>query len=203
MSDGAGDISLLGDVQRDEAAEVLADAFRDNPVYVAALRGASPDARRKKLGKLYRGFAAACLRIGEASAVLTDGKIVAVALAYPPGRYPFSFGTWLVNGLPAAFVGPGHTLRLARLDGWMRKNHLQGPHWYLYQLGVLPSLQGKGLGTRLLRRHIALAERDGVPCYLETDTEENVSYYSRFGYRVTADQVVPGVGVRMWLMLRD
>jgi hypothetical protein len=196
-------ISLLVPEQRDEAAEVLADAFRDNPVCVGTLRGASPEARRKKLGRLYRGFAAACLRVGEASAVLSDGKIVAVALAYPPGRYPFSFGTWLVNGVRAALVGPGHTIRLARPRRVDAKAPFPGTALVSVPTGSPAVAAGKGA------RHPAAsqAHRDrgtrSRPLLPGDRHRRERLVYARFGYRVTDDKLVPGVGVRMWLMLRD
>ena len=42
-----------------------------------------------------------------------------------------------------------------------------GPHWYLNCLAVAPGAQGRGAGGQLLSTLGVLADRDGVPIYLE------------------------------------
>lgn len=76
------------------------------------------------------------------------------------------------------------------------------PHWYLAVLGVDPPHQGSGLGTALLAPVLAACDRDGVGAYLETATERDVAFYSRFGFRVTGEVRFPG-GPPVWPMWRD
>ena len=46
------------------------------------------------------------------------------------------------------------------------------------------------------------ADADGVPCYLETETPENVAYYMHHGFDVRTEWDVPSDGPQMWGMLR-
>lgn len=75
-------------------------------------------------------------------------------------------------------------------------------HWYLNLLGTHPDWQRQGIGLDLMRQGFALADRDGLPCYLETETIENVAYYLRHGFVVRSEWDLPLEGPHMWGMLR-
>ncbi len=45
------------------------------------------------------------------------------------------------------------------------------------------------------------AATEGLPCYLETETIENVAYYRHHGFEVRSEWDVP-TGPHMWGMLR-
>jgi ribosomal protein S18 acetylase RimI-like enzyme len=184
-----------------EAAQVLSAAFCDTPVFGAVL-GGSGDVRRRKLARVFGSFAATNVRHGDPTAVLVDGRVAAVSLVFAPGAYPLSFAAWARNGLGALTVGPRATWKLARVDGYMQQRHFKDPHFYLFVLGVDPSRQGQGHGGALLRALNARADQQRMPCYLETDDRKNVGLYERFGYVVTDEGTLPGVGLPMWLMLR-
>ena len=66
---------------------------------------------------------------------------------------------------------------------WARHDPLD-QHWHLGPVGVLPSHQGKGIGTRLLSRFCQEVDACLSPAYLETDTDKNVRFYERFGFEV-------------------
>eukprot|EP01045_Picozoa_sp_COSAG04_P008235 COSAG04_NODE_452_length_14117_cov_2.295834_2_plen_439_part_00 len=113
---------------------------------------------------------------------LPDGTLGAVCLAHPyigdnGGR----------GGPPAVYpdIGPGPIDR-GELGDWARKraewfyggkgNLLDrlhgecapGPHWYVQIMAVDPAQQGKGLCGRALRAISFLADKAGVPCFLDT-----------------------------------
>ena len=68
------------------------------------------------------------------------------------------------------------------------------PHWYLEVLSVRPEHQRQGLGSRLVTPILERADRDHVPCDLETADPDNVAFYRRFGFEVVdpALEVIPG-----------
>ena len=68
------------------------------------------------------------------------------------------------------------------------------PHWYLEVLSVRPEHQRHGLGSRLVTPILERADRDQVPCDLDTADPANVAFYRRFGFEVVdpALEVVPG-----------
>lgn len=77
-----------------------------------------------------------------------------------------------------------------------------GPHWYLGVLATDPARQGRGLGRAVLGPVLGAADRAGLPSYLETATEANVSFYEGSGFRAVRDARMPA-GPRVWLMRRD
>jgi ribosomal protein S18 acetylase RimI-like enzyme len=182
-------------------ARALARAFRDNQGFVAGLRGVAPDGRERKLRRIFGAFAKVCMQLGDATVVMAGDAVAGAALAYPPGRYPLGPLGWLRNGLGAATIGLGHTIRLARLDGYMHARQPKTPHWYLFVLGVDPAHQGTGVGGRLLARLGERADAAHHDSFLETDEERNVGLYRRYGYEVVEEGPTP-LGFRMWHMVR-
>lgn len=55
---------------------------------------------------------------------------------------------------------------------------------YLWFLGVDPTAQHKGIGSKLLRDIIAYANQKNLPVFLETSTLENLPWYERFGFKI-------------------
>ena len=79
-----------------------------------------------------------------------------------------------------------------------------GPYIHLLIMGVSQEFQGKGFGGKLLRAVIEKAETEGKPIYLETQKEENVSLYEKYGFSVKKKIILPEpLNLPMWLMLRD
>ena len=72
------------------------------------------------------------------------------------------------------------------LNEWARRDPLN-QHWHLGPVGVLPSHQGKGIGTKLLGRFCKEVDACLAPAYLETDTDKNVRFYGRFGFQVVKE----------------
>jgi predicted N-acetyltransferase YhbS len=81
---------------------------------------------------------------------------------------------------------------------WARHDPLE-QHWHLGPVGVLPSHQGKGMGTKLLSRFCQEVDACLSPAYLETDTDKNERFYKRFGFEVVKEAEIFDVKNRyMW-----
>ena len=79
-----------------------------------------------------------------------------------------------------------------------------GPNIHLLIMGVSHESQGKGYGGQLLRAIIEKAEEERKPIYLETQKEENVSLYEKFGFSVRNKVILPEpLNLPMWLMVRE
>jgi ribosomal protein S18 acetylase RimI-like enzyme len=79
------------------------------------------------------------------------------------------------------------------------------PHWYLNMLATHPDWQRQGLGAALMGEVFRIADGQGLPCYLETETPDNVAYYRHHGFEVRSEWnlLTPdGPGPHMWGMLR-
>jgi ribosomal protein S18 acetylase RimI-like enzyme len=84
-----------------------------------------------------------------------------------------------------------------------RKENMKGtPFIYLQIIGVASEFQGQGFGGKLLRALIEKSEQVEMPVYLETETEQNVSLYERFGFKVVKRIILPVINLPMWEMAR-
>jgi ribosomal protein S18 acetylase RimI-like enzyme len=198
-------VSKLGPDQVDAAADLLSRSFETTPDYTHMFP--DPYTRRDAL----RGFMRA--PVGDAVAEGTcwgawDGQtLVGIACWQAPGRYPWSLGRNL-RALPSFMTvlrhAPGSVLDLIRfgsnVDAHFPKDRRL---WYLQVIGVSPEAQGLGVGSSLLEPAVDLADREQVPCYLETSNPEAVPFYQRSGFEIEAEGVeLMAGGPTYWLMTR-
>lgn len=84
----------------------------------------------------------------------------------------------------------------------IHKSRVPEPHWYLMVLGVDPELQNQGAGSAIVREGLAHADRESVPCYLETSERRNLAFYERHGFVVVEEATLGKGGPPAWAMLR-
>jgi ribosomal protein S18 acetylase RimI-like enzyme len=126
--------------------------------------------------------------------------VVAMAGWIPPGRPEVE-----PDGLVRIDFPDWQLARFAAIGEAMVANTPPEPHWYLNMLGTHPDWQRQGLGSALMAAVFETADTDGLPCYLETETEANVAYYRRHGFEVRTEwdlRTDDGDGPHMWGMLR-
>lgn len=63
-------------------------------------------------------------------------------------------------------------------------------HWHLGPIGVLPSHQGMGIGSRLMQRFCKEVDACSAKAYLETDLDENVRFYKKFGFEIISKSII-------------
>lgn len=159
----------------------LAAAFADDP----ALAWIFPDAARRpaRLTRFFDLITRADARLALAHvACAADGRIVGAALWRPPGQWALPTASLVANLPRLAATFTTALPRTLGLMGAMDHQHDRRPHWYLQFIGVVPQVQGQGLGGALLRTGLARAA--GAPCYLETATPSNVGLYQAHGFGV-------------------
>ena len=59
-------------------------------------------------------------------------------------------------------------------------------HWHLGPFGVLPSHRRFGIGTALMKIFCKEVDKCLATAFLETDFDENVLYYKKFGFEIVA-----------------
>jgi ribosomal protein S18 acetylase RimI-like enzyme len=166
------------------AAELLARAFRDNPLNRAVIshRSATRRLRANRWGMQTQ--LPTVSRHGLCLAARRDGPLVGGLLSVPPGRWPLPLPAWRDRIRCLFGQGLGVSGRWARVAELLHEHHEPLPHWYLALLGVEPAMQGSGVGAALLQAWLRLVDADGRGAYLETDTLRNVAFYERAGFRV-------------------
>jgi GNAT superfamily N-acetyltransferase len=190
-----------GDV--DSCARVLAEAFQPDPGTIVFL---PHDAERSAiLPDFFRTFVAAALFEG-GDIVVAGEPITGVASWFGPERHGPSQDAMGAHGFGAILerMGPDATGRLLAMLQEIEATHdrlATEPHLRLEFFGVIPAVQGTGIGTALIEHGHRRADALGIACYLETFTEPNVRYYERRGYRTVGEFTI-GDGVRGYGMLR-
>jgi GNAT superfamily N-acetyltransferase len=84
----------------------------------------------------------------------------------------------------------------------LHKRDVPPEHWYLFLLGIDPSRQGQGVGGTIIQPVLERADKDRLPCYLETTKERNLDFYGKHGFDVVVDDRIND-GPRYWTMKRD
>ena len=202
-------VVLLFPNQYAEAAAVLGRAFVNDPLLLAIV-GGNTDQRDlpRSMGAVFASVLRDHRAHGQPVWGAIDGdRVVAAAVVEHEARPASALATAL-GGLPAipalvkAIGWAGLMRGLSALDT-LARNRPPEPHVYLNILGVEPSMQRRHLGSAILDylRDMTAASYSGlVGVYLETATEANVAYYTRFGYRVIGE--IHPLGARMWRMLQ-
>jgi len=188
-------------------SEMLARAFHDDPPVVWMFP--NEEKRRKASLSDFRMVIKYGLRYGEVYS--TDGSNEGAAV-WLPAEAPL---TSTLRAMRVAFwdmastpfrVGFGFLPRFLAAMSTMENLHKKDApkrHRYLMVLGVEPERQGQGVGGALLQPGLEKADRERVPCYLETAKEINVTFYEKNGFEVVQKVDLPRGGPPVWTMLRE
>lgn len=191
------EIFRAGPANQTALVETLAQAFQTDP----ALSWILPDPahRAKALRGLFRVLVPTDMRAGvalrsegdeAASLWRTPGQAASGAIEFLRTVIPLvaTFGTALPRGL--------------KVQNSIDAHRPKGRFWYLHYVGVRTGHQGKGHGGRIIRSQTAVADLEGLPCWLETATPENVPLYERLGFVTRVEWDVADGGPHFWGMMR-
>ncbi|MEG8179262.1 cytochrome P450 [Nocardia terpenica] len=186
------------------AALVLAAAFEDDPVMCHLWP--NPRQRRWALPRYFRTVMAHHHVCGGGVEVATteSGEIAGVAVWDPPGRWDTTTGEFTRSAVPLALAF-GHRIPVAlRTRQRFDDVHPHEPHWYLCHLAVLPTFQGQGIGTNLLRARCDRCDAAEESAYLVCTRRSNVALYEAAGFAtMTTVQLELPDGTPLWPMWRD
>ena len=131
-----------------------------------------------------------------------------VLMMLPPDQTKITIGKMYKSGMLAApfKMGWDSFSRLMRFMDFVEKEPKaasSSDHYYLMTVGVLPERQGMGVGKKLMTRALEIVDANKMPCYLETQNQNNVPLYQRFGFEVVSDNEIPQGGLHNWGMLRQ
>jgi GNAT superfamily N-acetyltransferase len=170
----------------DRLSQTLARAFFDDPLICFLLGD-----RTAMMPRLFRALFRLALPYG--ACAVTEGY-EAAALWRPPGRWHTPFYRYVLNGpelqFPSIFGLRGIARAVSALNH-IEQQHPKKPHHYLQVIGTDPQHQGKGFGGLVMRRQLAIADRTGMPAYLESSKETNIPVYRSFGFQVTGEIKLP------------
>lgn len=184
-------------------SEVAADAYRDYPLH-NWFSGGSYD---EKASELILSMSLRSMLDGAVIYADSD-ELNGFAIWLPSGFTGSKTVPFLVSGgIKLIFhSGPGIVGRLLTYENFAMKlkKELTGHNdWYLYNLSIKTSAQGKGIASKLLRPMLELCDNEKTTAYLETNKEKNVGLYEHFGFELKKEEKIPGSDVTHYAMVRE
>jgi GNAT superfamily N-acetyltransferase len=193
------EIRPLDPSQYDDATRIFADAFLDDPGWVA-VGPDRPGHRHSILRRYHRTALNVIDRYGRPiyGAFAEGDRLAGVAATFAAGLYPPP--AWTVVRFVPGFLlaGPGPIVRGLRFSAIQEHGHPETEHVYLWFLAVDPAQQRGGIGRALLGR---VYEDAQAPVYLDTANPANVPYYASNGFEEIGKAAGPR-GATMWFMRR-
>ncbi len=180
------------------AAALLGRAMRDNPLHVRAF-GADADVREHRLERMFVLLLPRAHAHGGVLGAFDGPTLVGVCAMVAPGHCHLSTPEKL-RFTPSLLrrLGPGGLMRLLQWTAMWARFDPPDAHWHVGPIGVDRHLQGRGIGSALLRAFVDATP--GTSAYLETDKAENLTLYQRFGFVVRAE--AEALGTPNWFMSR-
>ena len=187
-----------------KASDVLADAFRDDPLWKTFFEGESDI--NNKMRSCFETPVRYCHKFGEVYA--TSPNLEGVS-AWVPGHLSYMTIWKMIRSgaiFPGMRIGPDAGRKMSAVFSPLendRKENMKGNSFvYLFIIGVGNQWQGRGFGGMLLRGLIDGCDTAGDAIYLETEMAQNVAFYERFGFDVIKQVILPVVDHSMWQMVR-
>ena len=191
----------LADVE--QAAQVIAHAFVGDPLISFMLP--NEQTRVETLLKFFRAYGEICIKNGRGFGV--GEPLQGVAFWKFPAQESLSVGIRpLGKFLPLLFTAYpfGFIRTKAILDqiDILHERHAHEAHFYLDNLGVIPSVRGKGLSSKLIRPFLQMADEQRVIAYTDTVTPSNVPLYEHFGFICVETSEFPNAGITVYALRR-
>lgn len=80
-------------------------------------------------------------------------------------------------------IGLTNIKKVLKRESLIKSNHPKENFIHLWYIGVIPTEQGLGKGTRLMKMIIDDARSQNKKIYLETSTERNFKFYEDLGFK--------------------
>jgi GNAT superfamily N-acetyltransferase len=194
---------LLTPADVEEAAQVIAQAFVDDPLIAFVLPFKAT--RVRTLIKFFRVYGALSIEHGRGFGV--GAPLQGVAFWKFPSQDSMSISIKsLGRFLPLLFtmypIGYFRARGILNQLDVLHNKYATEPHFYLDNLGVLPTARGQGLSSRLIRPFLEMADEQKVIAYTDTVTRANVPLYEHFGFQCVETSPVGGTGITVYALRR-
>ncbi|MGN7785794.1 GNAT family N-acetyltransferase [Niabella sp. 22666] len=166
----------------DEAiiVDILTKSFEANQSVNYIIR--QDKSKKRRLRQLINYSFKVCLLNGEV--YLSDDK-VACALCLFPEKKGNKFKKLILDlELIIKVTGLGKLSKALKRETAIEKVMPHLPLYHIWYIGVEPMSQGKGHGSKLLQAIIDRASVLNRTAVLETSTERNLPWYTKFGFKI-------------------
>jgi ribosomal protein S18 acetylase RimI-like enzyme len=174
----------IKNAQIQEVLELLVKAYTDNPAHIAIF-GKDNCISNERFFRLLMNN-----KKGDLFAAEVDGAVVGVIgiekhpRPVSPDPEPLQFTAELLLAPKLAIA------RLQERKSIWDKWELKESHYHFGPVAVSPEYQHKGIGGKMMEHCCRILDREAEIGYLETESLENVKFYSRFGFQVINEMVL-------------
>ena len=185
------------------AVELLADAFRDDPIF--CFHFPDPRLRRRVLELFFGDVVRTHMRFNHVYAALEGHALIGTAVWRPPHAAVTGFRAQLPGLLTRwrlLALSPRVGTMLLRGFANLEATHPDAPHWYLFFIGIDSRWRGQGIGAQLMAPVLQAADAGKMPCYLETPFPQTLPFYRELGYEVTSEPRPFTGAPQLWAMMR-
>ncbi len=178
----------------------LCSAFFDDPVAMFVFP--YDRFRRVGLAKFFTALLTGYGYIEHGEVWTTDDSVGAAIWLPPPGKTQAGLSE-LLKLLPVMpYALSRNSIKVLKLLAKIEASKPREEHWYLSTLGVIPDLQGHGVGSSLIRPVLEKCDDTGMPAYLESSKERNIPFYRSHGFEVVRELSVGSGTPTVWPMIR-
>ena len=193
---------LVSENEIEKLAEVAMDAYKDYPLH------------NWFFGGTYNPTGSKLLMEVSLKTMINDGIIYAdsselngFVVCMPPRYKGTKTLPFMANGGMKLILNSGLKLigRLLKYENHampLKKRFTNHDDWYLFNLSIKKSAQGKGIATKLLKPMIEFCNSKNAILYLETNKESNVSIYEHFGFTLGDKNFIPKTDVMHYAMIK-
>ena len=188
-----------------EAIKVAGDAFQDDPVTIFSY----PDETERKEKVQYGFYMIYNYGIKHGLTYATSKNLEGITIWLPPDKvYPSTWtlmkygGFYTMRKVGLKMKVMKRTMTVFKYEEERHKHLVPYDHWYFQNIAVKPEEQGKGYGGLLISTMLKTIESEGLPVYVETNTEKAMSIYQKYGFEILEHGIIPKTDVPLWCMLR-
>jgi GNAT superfamily N-acetyltransferase len=193
---------LVPESRLDELAEIAADAYQNYPLHNWLTNGVYDPLASKLIMK------STLAPMKDDAVIYADSEeLNGFAVWVPLGFTGSKTLPFLRNGGVQLLLhcGLGIIRKLLIYETFamkLKKKHTGHVDWYLYNLSVRQSAQGKGIASKLMHPMLQFCDDEKMVAYLETNKESNVPMYQHYGFHLHETNPIPGSNVEHYSMVR-
>jgi hypothetical protein len=166
--------------ERNIVVDILSQSFLDNKSVNYAIK--QDKKREQHIRKLMEYSFDICSLFGE---VFISEDKRGCALVVMPDKKKTTLNSVLLDiKLVFAAIGIANVKKAMKREAAISKIHPEEALYYLWFIGVHPSEQGKGVGSRLLAELIQEGRNKKRTVCLETSTLKNIPWYEKHGFKI-------------------
>ena len=159
------------------AIEILSESFKENQSIKYVVK--NDQAYESRIKSLMNYSFDMCLRYGEVFMSDDNNGCVLILWSEKKRTVP----VWDIK-LAFYAIGLTRVFKVLKRESKIKANHPSVPFLYLWFIGVDPSSQRSGIGTKLLNEVIDIGAKEGKDIYLETSTLSNIPWYEKHGFKI-------------------